>query len=293
MDTFHLRMLAAALRRHIGNSSFEDLQQGLLDTFAGDIAGDGDVFGLAGDFVDFVDVDDADLSPFQIIVCRLIEAEQDIFHVIAHITGFGNGGGVANGKGNIKQSCKGLGQQGFSAAGRTEEQNVAFVEFHIVKEILVGIGMDSRLSLETLVVVVDRNRENAFCVILTDDIIIEDLFDFCWFWHDKFGDGTAFLFQLFFGLFCGDVEITGFQAISADPEIFVCTLCERHIGLLTFTGPAECTDETFFIVCHWNYFPSFGLLTTLSTRPYLTASSALMKKSRSVSFSIFRSGWPV
>ncbi len=37
----------------------------------------------------------------------------------------------------------------------------------------------------------------------------------------------------------------------------------------------------------------FSYYRILSTMPYFLASSALMKKSRSTSFSIFESGWPV
>jgi len=52
-------MLAPALGRHIGHRAFENLEQGLLDAFAGDIAGDGWVLVFAADLVDLVDVDDA------------------------------------------------------------------------------------------------------------------------------------------------------------------------------------------------------------------------------------------
>ena len=58
-DVFLLGMLAAALRRDVANGAFEDFQQGLLDAFAGNVARDGDVLGLARDLVDFVNIDDA------------------------------------------------------------------------------------------------------------------------------------------------------------------------------------------------------------------------------------------
>ena len=55
-------MLAATLRRHGGDGAFDQLQQSLLHPFTGDVPGDGGVVGLAGDLVDFVDVDDAPLG---------------------------------------------------------------------------------------------------------------------------------------------------------------------------------------------------------------------------------------
>ena len=56
---FLVRMLAAALRRNIGDRPFQDLEQRLLHAFARNIAGDGRVLVLAADLVDFVDVNDA------------------------------------------------------------------------------------------------------------------------------------------------------------------------------------------------------------------------------------------
>src|SRR6185312_1979705 len=46
-----VRMLAPALRRQRGGRSLEDLQQRLLDAFAGDVTGDRRVIGFARDLV--------------------------------------------------------------------------------------------------------------------------------------------------------------------------------------------------------------------------------------------------
>ena len=56
---FLVRMLAAALRRNVGDGAFENLQQRLLHAFAGNIAGDRRVLVLLGDLVDLIDIDDA------------------------------------------------------------------------------------------------------------------------------------------------------------------------------------------------------------------------------------------
>ena len=62
LEHFLVGMLAAALRRNAGNGPFEDLQQGLLDAFTGNVTSNGRVFRFAGNLIDFVDVDDAPFS---------------------------------------------------------------------------------------------------------------------------------------------------------------------------------------------------------------------------------------
>ena len=114
--------------------------------------------------------------------------------------------------------------------------------------------------------VVDRYGEDPFGVILTDHIFIEDLFDFCGLGDDQFGNGIALLFLKLFRLFCGDMEITVFQAVFANAETFVSTGKNLFVFLIS-AGPAEGTNKGFSVVCHRNYFLSPGLLTTLSTRP--------------------------
>ena len=54
-----VRMLAAALRRNVGDRAFQNLQQRLLHALARDIARDRRILVLAADLVDLVDVDDA------------------------------------------------------------------------------------------------------------------------------------------------------------------------------------------------------------------------------------------
>ena len=70
VDKLLLRMLSSALRRNRGLGALDDFEQCLLHTLARHVARNGEVFGLAGDLVDFVDVDDADLRPVDIEVGR-------------------------------------------------------------------------------------------------------------------------------------------------------------------------------------------------------------------------------
>ncbi len=59
-------MLSTTLRRNGSNRAFHQLQKRLLDTFTADITRDGRVVRLAGNLVDFVDIDDATLRPLDI-----------------------------------------------------------------------------------------------------------------------------------------------------------------------------------------------------------------------------------
>jgi hypothetical protein len=62
LEELLVRVLAAALRRHVGDRPFQDLQQRLLHALARHVARDGRVLVLAPDLVDLVDVDDALLA---------------------------------------------------------------------------------------------------------------------------------------------------------------------------------------------------------------------------------------
>ena len=89
-------MLASALRGNAGHRAFDQLQQGLLDALARYVTGDGGVIRLAGDFVDLIDVNDAALGALHVVLAALQQFLDDVFNVFAHITGFGQGGGVGH-----------------------------------------------------------------------------------------------------------------------------------------------------------------------------------------------------
>src|SRR5690606_23559735 len=63
-----LRMLASALRRHRRDRSLDQLEQRLLNAFAGYVAGDRRVLALARNLVDLVDVDDAALRLVDVVI---------------------------------------------------------------------------------------------------------------------------------------------------------------------------------------------------------------------------------
>ena len=111
---FLMRMLAAALRRNIGDGAFQDLQQRLLHAFARNIAGDGRVLVLAADLVDLIDIDDARLAALHVPIGVLQQPQDDVLDVLADIAGFGQRGGVDNREWNVQDARQRLRQQGFA-----------------------------------------------------------------------------------------------------------------------------------------------------------------------------------
>ncbi len=163
-DVLLLRVLAAGQRRHVRHAALKDLQQRLLHTLAGDIARDRGVVGLASDLVDLVDVDDARLGALHVAVGGLDEAQENILHVLAHVTGLGERRSVRDREGHIQYARKRLGEQRLAAAGGTEQQDVALADLHIV---------DLRAGPDALIVVVDGHREHHLGPLLAHYILVE------------------------------------------------------------------------------------------------------------------------
>ena len=163
-------MLAATLRWNRGDRAFDQLQQCLLHAFAGNVPGNRRVVGLAGNLVDFIDVDNAHLGFFHIVVALLQQLLNDVLDVLTHVTGFGQGGRVGNGERHVQQARQGFGQQCFTRTCRADQQNVALAEFDIVTFLVTLV--------QTLVVVVHRYRQNLLRTLLTNHILIKDAADF-------------------------------------------------------------------------------------------------------------------
>ncbi len=109
------------------------------------IARDGGVIGFTGDFIDFVDVDDAALGGFDVHVGGLDDAQQDVLHILADIARFGERGRVGDGEWHIQDTRQRLRQQRLAAACGTNQQDVALLQFDLV----------AHACLDPLVVVVD------------------------------------------------------------------------------------------------------------------------------------------
>ena len=160
-------MLASAVGRHVADRALHDLQQRLLYTLTADVTGDGGVLALAGDLVDLIDVDNADLGAGDVKIRRLNELEQDVLDILADVACLGDRRGVRDGERHIEHPCQRLGQQRLAGAGRAEHQHVGLLQLHVAA--LAGEN--------ALVVVVDRDSQHLFGGILPDNILIQPRLD--------------------------------------------------------------------------------------------------------------------
>jgi len=167
LDELLVGMLPASLGRHVGNGPLHDLQQSLLDTLAGYVPGDGGVLALPGDLVDLISIDDAVLRPLHVEVRGLEQPQQDVLHIVAHIAGLRQGGGVRNGEGHLQNPGQCLGEQRLAGTGGPQQQDVALLQLHI----LVPAEVDP------FVVVVHRHGQGHLGLVLADDVLVQHVLD--------------------------------------------------------------------------------------------------------------------
>src|SRR5882724_600446 len=165
-----VRVLAAALGRHVALRPLEDLQERLLHSLARDVAGDRRVVALATDFVHLVDVDDAALGLLLVVARGLVELQDDVLDVLADVPGFGQSGGIGDGEGDGEKAGQGLRQQCLSRSCGADEQDVRLLELDLAVRLLGKV--------DALVVVVDGDRELLLGLLLADDVLIQQRFDF-------------------------------------------------------------------------------------------------------------------
>src|SRR6185312_6770861 len=183
LEELLVRVLAAALGRHVGDSALENLEQRLLHAFAGDIARDRRVLVLAADLVDLVDVDDPLLAFLDVAAGGLEQLQDDVLDILTHVAGLGQRCRVDNREGDREEFGEGLCEQGLAGAGRADEQDVRLGELDLVAA--AGLLLD----FDPLVVVVDRDRELLLGLFLADDVFVQELLDFLG--HRKGGAGAA------------------------------------------------------------------------------------------------------
>ena len=140
-----------------------------LNAFSGYVTGNGWVVGLARDLVDLVDVDNAHLGPFHVVVALLQELLNDVLDIFAHVPGFGERRRIGNGERYVEQSRERFREQRLAAAGGADQQDIRLGKLDVV--FLAGV-------VQPLVMVVDRDREDLLGVFLADDVLIENAVDF-------------------------------------------------------------------------------------------------------------------
>ena len=161
-------MLAATLWRHSRNRALHDFQKRLLHALTRHITRDGRIVGLAGNLVDLIDIDDAALRTLDIVVSGLKQLQDDVFNVFPDITGFGQCRGICHGERHVENTSKRLRQKRLAAACRTDQQDIGLGKLNPV--CFPGVG-------QTLVMVMNSNRENALGVNLTDYVIVKHIAD--------------------------------------------------------------------------------------------------------------------
>ena len=171
LDVALLRVLAAALRRHVADGALEDLEQRLLHALAAHVARDRDVARGATDLVDLVDVDDALLRTLDIEVRVLQQAQQDVLYVLADVTRFGEGRRIRDCERNVEDARERARQERLARARGAHEQDVALLEIEF--GVLVA-------RVQTAVVAVDGDREHLLGALLADDVFAEPLMDLFW-----------------------------------------------------------------------------------------------------------------
>ena len=113
------------------------------------------------------------LGSLHVKISRLNQPEQNILHILAHITGLCKGCGIGDGEGHIQHSGEGLGHERLPRACGTEKQHIALLQLHITAG---GTVQDA------FIVVIHRNGENPLRLILPNDILIQLLFDLGGLW---------------------------------------------------------------------------------------------------------------
>ena len=131
--------------------------------------------------------------------------DEDVFHVFAHITRLGQGGGVRDGEGHAQDAGQRLGKKRLAASRGADQQDVALFKLHIVG-ILEGFGVE-----DALVVVVHGHGQNLLGLVLPDDVFVEAGLDLLR------GEQAFFFADLFEG-FAGHKLVAGGDALIADVD---------------------------------------------------------------------------
>ena len=184
VDRYHLliRMLAPSIRRHEHSRAFQKLKQSLLHTLAADIAGDRGVVALTGNLVDLIDKDYTLFGTLHVIVAILEQSCQKRLDILAYISGLCEDRGVDYCEGNIEKTSYTLGKQCLSGSGRTDHDDVGFLDLHlllirlrygILKRCLRSLLVACGLLRHSFVMIIDGHRKVLLRLILTDHILVK------------------------------------------------------------------------------------------------------------------------
>ena len=232
-------MLASTLGRHVHDRAFKELEQPLLHAFAAYVACNRGVVALAGDFVDFVDKNDAALGAGHVVVGHLKQACEEAFDILANIAGLGQNRGVDNRERHVEHPCDGFGQKGLARSGGPHEHYVALLDVDVVG----GLA-------QAFVVVVDRHGEIALGGVLPDYVLVEmgnDIFRLRQFAEVKFWEFFLFAVRIESAEVIQQlVDIVG--AFGAEKYVAAYTGWNHHFAV--GRRPAAERAAFFFLFCH-------------------------------------------
>ena len=180
-------MLTATLWRHRGNGTLNQLEQGLLNALTRYISCNGWVVRFTRDFVDLIDVDDTGLGLFYIVIALLQQFLNDVFHILAHITSLGECGCIGDRERHVEQPSQGLRQKGLARSSRSDQQNITLGELNFI--------LAATARLHALVMVINRYRQHLLGIALTDDVLIQNCFNFMGF-RELFARNSRLLLHL-------------------------------------------------------------------------------------------------
>jgi hypothetical protein len=217
LDVLLLVVLLAAARSDVGARAFDDLEQRLLYALAAHVARGAGRIALARDLVDLVDVDDAALGLLHVVVGGVEQVLDDVLHVLAHVAGLGEAGGVGDGEGDVQEAGERLGKQRLAAAGRADEQDVRLLQLDVPvslgpRRLHSGARAGGLARVDALVVVVDGDGEDLLRALLADHVVVEEALDL----HRR-GQRDRRPVLLALGLLCDDV-VAELDALVADVD---------------------------------------------------------------------------
>src|SRR4029079_4929053 len=109
--------------------------------------------------------------------------------VFADVARFGQRRGVGDGERHVENAGERLREERFSNTRRTDEQDIRLVELDLV--------VPQRSGIDSLVVIVHRDRQRLLRLLLTDDVLVEGVLDLLW--SRDLGDRFGYLALLILG----------------------------------------------------------------------------------------------
>ena len=222
-------VLTSARGRHGGDRALDNLQEGLLHALARHVAGNGGVLGLAADLVDLVDVDNALLGLLDVAVGLLDEAQENVLHVLTHVTSLGQGGRVHDCEGHVEKAGEAARQVGLTRTRGAQQEDVGLGAQHV-------LSVASLARTHALVVVVHGHRQGALGTVLADHPRVQEFVDFARLWQRRRRRGGLLRTE-----FLLDDLVAQLNALVAD----ICTGATDELTHLLLALPTEGALEQF------------------------------------------------